>query len=92
MMADCLRAGALCQEDRWDPCCSLEEEILTILEDGVPVTVRYLCAIVYPTRSWCEAQRGAAEVVRGHCLGLVRRRVLVEIEEDTFSLAAMGRA
>lgn len=72
--------------------CSLEDEILCILEEDSPATVRQICAVVYPMMSWLAARQGAAEIVRNHCACLVRQHVLVETAEDTFSLAAMARA
>lgn len=74
------------------PSCNLEDEILCLLEESAPLTVRQICAVVYPKMSWLAARQGAAETVRSHCACLVRQHVLVETAEDTFSLAAMARA
>lgn len=72
--------------------CSLEEEIMDILETDSPVTVRFLCAVLFPSRSWTGAQVGAAEAVRTHCRALVRRRLIAEVNEDLYTLACLGNA
>lgn len=72
--------------------CSLEEEILAISEVEPLFTVRYLCALIYPWLSWESAQVHAAEVVRQHCLILVRERCLDEVPPGVFRRACGGRA
>lgn len=64
--------------------CSLDEEILSIAEEDACVTVRQLCALIYPWLSWEMAQHHLAEVVRLHCQTLVRRRCLAEVRRDTY--------
>lgn len=72
--------------------CNLEEEILHILETDSPVTLRYLCAIIFPSMPWCTALLHTAAAVRSHCRFLVEQRLLREIGPDQYALLQMGSA
>lgn len=72
--------------------CSLEEEILSILEADSPVTIRYLCSLLFPDQPWLTAERYAAESIRAHCHLLARQRLVRETSVDLFSLAEINRA
>lgn len=72
--------------------CSLEEEILSILEEDAPATVRHLCALLYPRLSWQAASLFAADAVRRHCQFLASHRLLREVEEDTYAPVHAGSA
>jgi hypothetical protein len=61
--------------------CSLEEEILSILEEDAPATVRHLCALIYPRLSWQAAHLFAVDAVRRHCQFLASHRLLKEVAE-----------
>jgi hypothetical protein len=72
--------------------CSLDEEILSILEEDAPATVRHLCALIYPRLSWQAARLFAADAVRRHCQFLAGHRLLREVEEDTYAPVHIGSA
>jgi hypothetical protein len=72
--------------------CSLDEEILSILEEDVVATVRHLCALIYPGLSWQMARFFAADGVRRHCQFLAGHRLIREVDNDTYALLHAGSA
>lgn len=62
--------------------CALEQEILSVIEADVLVSTRYLCALLFPTMGWVEAQGLVAEAVRAHCQLLVKAQLLAQTGED----------
>lgn len=72
--------------------CSLEEEIMAVIESDTMVSIRYLCAVLFPMLCWIDARQHIAEAVRAHCRMLVRARLLQEVGEDVFCLIGLGRA
>lgn len=72
--------------------CSLEDEILAVLETDSPATVRYLASLLFPWMSWQSAQLHAAEAVRSHCRFLSQQQLIAETAEDTYALNRPARA
>lgn len=72
--------------------CSLEADILAVLENDSPASVQYLCCLLFPWLSWRAAQEHAAQTVRVHCQLLARDHLLKEVGADTFAVIHMGSA
>lgn len=72
--------------------CSLEDDILSVLETDSPASVRYLATLLFPWMSWQSAQLHAAEAVRAHCRFLQQQRLIAETAEDTYVLNRPARA
>lgn len=73
-------------------CCDLAAEIVTVLEADSPARIRHLCAIIYPSLSWREAQVHAAADIRHHCHFLAQERLITQVDEDTFVVTPCASA